>query len=128
MAYFKYLTALRQGEYSFNMKIIEIEKHIYEGIRRSQPREWTEMERRLYGSSMPITQKSAPKEIDEDETLKEAEELANTKIIKLLIELENKVNSLYGKQFSKDVIDAVMNRIVMVHEGTRELNPMEYQD
>ena len=58
--------------------------------------------------------------------MKEAEELANTKIIKLLIELENKVNSLYGKQFSKDVIDAVMNRIVMVHEGTRELNPMEY--
>lgn len=84
------------------------------------------MERRLYGSSMPIPSKAAPKEIDEDETLKEAEELANTKIIKQLIELENKVNSLFGRQFSQDVIDAVINRIVMVHEGTRELNPMEY--
>ena len=58
--------------------------------------------------------------------MKEAEELANTKIIKHLIELENKVNSLFGRQFSQDVIDAVINRIVMVHEGTRELNPMEY--
>lgn len=45
-----------------------------------------------------------------------------------MVELENKVNSLYGRQFSQDVTDAVMNRIVMVHDGTRELNPMEYQD
>ena len=84
------------------------------------------MERRLYGSSMPIPHKASKKEIDEDETLKEAQELANSKIIRQLVELENKVNSLYGLQFSQDVIDAVINRIVMVHEGTRELNPMAY--
>ena len=74
MAYFKYLTALREGEYSFNMKIIEIEKHIQEGIRRSQPREWTDMERRLYGSSVPfpVTNNYQKKEIDEEATLKEA--------------------------------------------------------
>ena len=97
MAYFKYMTSLREGEYAYNMKIIEIEKNIIEGIRRSQPRDLTDMEKRLYGARIGQPDiELVQEQIDEEKTFEEASESAQNKVIKLLVDLEFKTTQLYG--------------------------------
>ena len=126
-AYFKYLTNLKQSEFAYKMKIIEIEKHIIAGIKGRYVEEDEIIQIRRWKGDYAL-----PKdiEIDEEETFEEARTAAKARHCRLLCDLETKVSRLYGRIFASECIDCVMDRIIFVHEGLekRELDPMSYHD
>ena len=60
--------------------------------------------------------------------MEEAREQAKTRTCKLLADLETKIARLYGCNFAKEVSDCIIDRTVMMHEGKRELDPLDFKD
>ena len=45
-----------------------------------------------------------------------------------MVALEKSVENLFGKNFAKDVITAILNRVMIMHNGMRNLDPTNPQD
>ena len=53
-----------------------------------------------------------------------SKEIISTK----LVELEKSVKILFGKNFAEEVTTAIINRVMIIHEGMRNLDPTNPQD
>lgn len=61
--------------------------------------------------------------INDENTLTEAREQTKKIIAKKLIKLRKQVTDLFGPQFSEDVITAIINRVMVLHENVRVMDP-----
>ena len=62
-------------------------------------------------------------EDDGETTLKQARNQTRSLIAEKLLELQNQVALLFGPNFAQEVTSALINRIMIMHEGVRVLNP-----
>ena len=106
IAYFKHLTMLRQGEFGYNMKILEIEREIDEEREKLLMLDLPEKEKNLFQNTQEL-----------------AREQAKLIIAKKLVLLRKKVTIQFGPKFAEDVVQCLINRVMIIHEGVKLLDP-----
>ena len=75
-----------------------------------------------------LSQVIDPEKDKEAMYLDDARQIAKKSIVEQLIELEEKVTALFGKNFAKDCVSAIINRVMIMHEGMRVLDPTNNKD
>ncbi len=102
---------MRCGEFCYNMKVIELEKGIKGGT--------------CFDSQNGSENR---RDSEDDLTYNEAREQVKYIISENLVKLSARITERFGKNFSEEVIWAILGRITIMHHGTREINPADTAD
>ena len=114
-AYFKHIAQLKQGEFGYKMKILALEKQFTEDP---------------FGpaASKGDSERSFDSEQGRDYTYQRARSHSKTLIATKLVDLRAKVSKLFGLHFAEETISAIINRVLIMHYGTRGLDPSAPRD
>ena len=74
--------------------------------------------------STPIEEQETPEAM----SIKKARNLTKTIFAKKLVELKDKLVTLFGPNFTEQVVSGLINRMLILHEGVRVTDPTNHED
>ena len=104
-ALFKQKSQLSEAQFCYKMKVVDVENRITKNC-----------------------PENSDAEVSSEAKFEVVIEITRHIICAKMLDLKKNLKKLFGKRFTGDVVDAILCRVVIMNEGTREIDPLVFED